>query len=84
MAHTSTTSIRMDERLVQRLDAAAITLQRRKNGIIVRAIEEYLDHHAPDLLKEEAREQSLLANQTDQIEETTAWENSHDKRGWQP
>jgi len=83
MAQTSTTSIRMDEGLARRLDAAAATLHRRKNAIIVHAIEEYLDHHAPDLLKEEAREQSLLANKMDQADDATAWENAHDTSGWQ-
>jgi len=83
MAQTCSTSIRMDERLAQRLDAAAAKLHRRKNGIIVRAIEEYLEHHAPDLLQEEAREQSLLASRMDMADEATAWESSHDSRGWQ-
>ncbi len=83
MAQTSTTSIRMDKRLAQRLDAAAAKFHRRKNGIIVRAIEEYLDHHAPDLLKEEAREQSLLANKMDQVDPCEAWAESHDSNGWQ-
>jgi len=58
-------------------------LHRRKNGIIVLAIEEYLDRHAPELLKEEAREQSLLANRMDMAEEVAAWDGSRDSSGWQ-
>jgi len=83
MAQTCTTSIRMDEQLAKRLDEAATKFHRRKNGIIVHAIEEYLDHHAPDLLKEKAREQSLIANQMDNIDEADAWEGAHDLQGWQ-
>ncbi|PCI41422.1 MAG: hypothetical protein COB41_10630, partial [Proteobacteria bacterium] len=57
-------------------------LHRRKNGIIIHAIEEYLDSHAPDLLKEEAKVQSLFANQMDLAGEDKAWEDAHDTRGW--
>jgi len=83
MAQSCTTSIRIDERLAHRLDDAAAKLHRRKNGIIVHAIEEYLDSHAADLLKEEAREQSLLASRMDLADKDEAWEHSHDTSGWQ-
>jgi len=73
----------MDEHLAQRLNQAAAILHRRKNGIIVHAIEEYLDHHAPDLLKEEAKKQSLLANKMNTLDEIKAWESSHDDNSWQ-
>jgi len=82
MAQTCTTSIRMDEQLAQRLEDAAAKLHRRKSGIIVHAIEEYLDSHAPDLLKEEAKAQSLLSKQMDLAGEDEAWEDVHDTRGW--
>ena len=83
MAHTCITSIRMDERLARRLDDAAARLHRRKNGIIIHAIEEYLDNHAADLLREDARKQSLLASRMDSADEGEAWESSHDTNGWQ-
>jgi len=84
MAQTCTTSIRMDERLAHRLEDAAVKLHRRKSGIIVHAIEEYLDNHACDLLGKEAKEQSILASRMDKINETQAWEDSsHDISGWQ-
>jgi len=83
MAQSCTTSIRIDKRLAHRLDDAAAKLHRRKNGIIVHAIEEYLDSHAADLLKEEAREQSLLASRMDLADEGEAWEHSRDTNGWQ-
>jgi len=82
MAQTCTASIRMDAQLAHRLEDAAVKLHRRKNGIIVRAIEEYLDSHAEDLLTEEARAQSLLASQKDSADDE-AWEQSHDRSGWQ-
>jgi hypothetical protein len=73
----------MDEQLAHRLEDAAAKLHRRKSGIIVHAIEEYLDNHAPDLLGEEARVQSLLASQMDLAGEGEAWGDAHDTRGWQ-
>lgn len=82
MAQTCTTSIRMDEQLAHRLEDAAAKLHRRKNGIIVRAIEEYLDSHTEDLLKDEARAQSLLASRAE-CSDGEAWEQSHDRSGWQ-
>jgi len=78
-----TTSIRMDGALAHRLKDAASKLHMRKNGIIVRAIEEYLDKHSNNLLKEEARKQSLLVNRLDPTGECKAWEQSHEAGGWQ-
>ena len=83
MAQTCTTSIRMDEQLAQRLNDAAAKLHRRKNGIIVHAIVDYLDRHAELFLREEAAQQSLLASRLDASEEIDGWESSHDSSGWQ-
>jgi len=83
MAQTCTTSIRLDEALASRLDDAAARLHRRKNGIIVHAIEEYLEKHAGDLLQDEASQQSLLASRMDAAEEAELWEAAHDETGWQ-
>ncbi|MDT8377222.1 MAG: ribbon-helix-helix domain-containing protein [Mariprofundaceae bacterium] len=83
MGQTCTTSIRLDKSLAHRLDDAAARLHRRKNGIIVRAIEEYLEKHADTLLQEEARKQSLLASSQDCANEDELWESAHDDSGWQ-
>jgi len=72
----------MDEHLAHRLEAASAKLHRRKNGIIVRAIEEYLDSHTEDLLKDEARAQSLLVSRAECLGDD-AWEQSHDRSGWE-
>jgi len=82
MAQTCTTSIRLDESLASRLSNAATKLHRRKNGIIVLAIEEYLDKHADELLQDEARQQSLLACRMDSSDEAELWEAAHDETGW--
>jgi len=82
MAQTCTTSIRLDETLASRLNDAAAKLHRRKNGIIVHAIEEYLEKHAGELLQDEARQQSLLACRMDASDEAELWEAAHDETGW--
>lgn len=82
MAQTCTTSIRLDEKLARQLEQAAMRLHRRKNGLIVRAIEEWLERHAGELLQDEAREQSLLASRLDEKSEADAWGGAHDDRGW--
>jgi len=84
MAQTCTTSIRLDESLAHKLDDAVIKLHRRKNGIIVHAIEEYLERHAAELLCEDAQRQSLLATRLDTgNDEAAQWESAHDESGWQ-
>jgi len=83
MARTSTTSIRLDEHLAHRIEQAASRFHLRKNGLIVRAIEEFLDEHADRLLSEDARRQSILASKSDRKSETEDWEKAHDSRGWQ-
>lgn len=83
MGQTCTTSIRLDKSLAHRLDDAAARLHRRKNGIIVRAIEEYLEKHSDTLLQEEARKQSLLVSSQDGVNEDELWESAHDNSGWQ-
>jgi len=72
----------MDEALAHRLEDAAAKLHMRKNGIIVRAIEEYLDKHSDNLLKEEACKQSLRVSRLDSADECEAWGQSHEAIGW--
>ncbi|MDX8409269.1 MAG: hypothetical protein R8J84_04385 [Mariprofundales bacterium] len=83
MGQRCTTQIQMDEQLAHRLDAAAAKLHRRKSGIIVHAIETYLDQYADVLNIDKAREQSLLTNRLDKSDEVAAWEALHDTHGWQ-
>ncbi len=70
--------------MAHRLDDAAAKLHRRKNGIIIHTIEEYLDKNAAKLLQEEAQKQSLRTNQLDAMDENSAWEDSHDEMGRHP
>ena len=58
---SSTFSFRIDDELRARLEAEAQASAKGKNWIINRAIEEYLDAHSRERLREEARRQSLRA-----------------------
>ena len=60
---SSTSSFRVPDELKTRLDAAARRLNKRKNWIIIRALEEYLSRHGQAGLRQEARRQSLMAGQ---------------------
>ena len=59
---SSTSSFRISHDLRSRLDEAARRMNQRKNWIINRALEEYLNRHGGARLREEARRQSLLAS----------------------
>lgn len=59
---SSTSSFRIPERLKARLDRAARRLNKRKNWIIHRALEEFLERHSRADLRDEARRQSLMAS----------------------
>ena len=59
---SSTTSIRIPDDLKIRLDRTARRMNKGKNWIIKQALAEYLQRHNMDLLREEARRQSLLAS----------------------
>lgn len=61
---SSTSSFRISHELKARLESAARTMKKRKNWILNRALEEYLDRHSRTHLAREARRQSLLASRT--------------------
>ena len=59
---TSTSSFRISDKLRLRLEDAARRMNKGKNWIINRALDEYLERHNRAGLREEARRQSLLAS----------------------
>ncbi len=59
---SSTSSFRIPERLKTRLDRAARRLNKKKNWIINRALEEFLERQSRGDLRAEARRQSLMAS----------------------
>jgi predicted DNA-binding protein len=59
---SSTSSFRIPDDLKLKLERAASRLNKRKNWIINRALQEYLDRHEKEGLPAEARRQSLLAS----------------------
>jgi predicted DNA-binding protein len=67
-----TSSFRMSEGLRDRLERTATHLGKRKNWVITRALDEFLDRIGREALTEEARRQSLAAGgQGD--EDAEAW-----------
>ncbi len=59
---SSTTSIRIPDDLKLSLEKTARRMSKGKNWIIKQALGEYLRRHNTDLLRAEARRQSLLAS----------------------
>jgi predicted DNA-binding protein len=80
MPKSTTTSIRLPTQLVDQLEHASSSLQRGKNWIIIRALEEYLASLNKESLMVEAKRQSLIANQADQKNDT--WDEEMDTSGW--
>jgi predicted DNA-binding protein len=60
-----TTSVRLEQKLAQRLERAAARLSRGKNWIVTKALEEYLAKVNQDDLAAEARRQSILVARTE-------------------
>ncbi len=58
---SSTSSFRIPDELKLRLEATARRMNKGKNWILNRALEEYLERHGRESLAAEARRQSLLA-----------------------
>lgn len=77
-----TTSVRLSPVLRDQLEAAAHTLHRGKNWIIVRALEMYLAQLHMNEVAVEARKQSQLAAKEDNAAETQLWEDDTDTTGW--
>ena len=59
---SSTSSFRISDELKSRLEDAAHRMNKGKNWILNRALEEYLERHSRAALRAEARRQSLLAS----------------------
>ncbi len=76
-----TFSCRISDELRARLDEAAKQTGQRKNSIITKALEEYLDRHYRAKIASEARRQSLLASREETLEERL-WSEQADVDGW--
>ena len=83
MSQSITTSVRLSPEMRDQLETAASTLHRRKNWIIVHALEMYLKKIHFDDLAAEARRQSLLAAKEDNAKEMQLWEDNTDITGWE-
>jgi predicted transcriptional regulator len=59
---SSTSSFRISDELGARLAKTARRLNKGKNWVINRALEEYFERHSQETLRQEARRQSLLAS----------------------
>ena len=81
MNRSETTSIRLPPHLRQQLEQASQLLHRGKNWIIIQALQVYINQILDTKLIEEARRQSLLANQAD-LPEDDSWEDEMDDSAW--
>jgi predicted DNA-binding protein len=75
-----TSSFRLSEKLLERLDRFARNGRVTKSAVIVKAIETYLDQHERTTLAAEARRQSLLANTAGSDAD---WLDQADQSGWE-
>lgn len=76
-----TTSVRIEEKLAQRLERAAARLSRGKNWIVTKALEEYLAKVNQDDLAAEARRQSALVARAERRKKPDSfWD--EDVPGW--
>lgn len=78
---SSTSSFRISEDLRVRLERTARHMGRRKNWIINRALEEYLNKTGRDALAAEARRQSLVAGGVT-TEDEAFWQKQADATDW--
>jgi predicted transcriptional regulator len=79
---TVTSSFRMSRDLRRRLEETARSLKKRKNWIIIEALEEYLQRKHRAALAAEARRQSLLVRAAEH-EDDNFWDQLADTNGWQ-
>jgi predicted DNA-binding protein len=76
-----TTSVRLEQKLAQRLERAAARLARGKNWIVTKALEEYLAKVNQDDLAAEARRQSILVARAERRKKPDKfWD--EDVQGW--
>ncbi len=82
MEYRMTTSISLPLSLGQQLNRFAKKMRCGNDWIIVEALKEYLEKpNRYRSLAEEARRQSILASQHDNVDETE-WEENNDDRDW--
>ena len=79
---SQTLTIRVSEKLLDRLGEFVRQTNRRGNSVIVRAIEDYLDLNEIESLRAEAPRQSLLASEQTQPEDEAWPELAADDTGW--
>ena len=79
---SQTLNILVSEKLLDRLGEFVRQTNRRRNSVIVRAIEDYLDLNQIESLRAEARRQSLLASKQTQPEDEAWPELAADDTGW--
>ena len=84
MSKGITTSFRLTPELRQQLDYLSHSLQRGKNWIIIKALQEFINKKNYTILVEEAKHQSLLASQYETNEDENIWERNIDTTGWEP
>ena len=72
---SSTSSFRIADELKARLEETARRMNKGKNWILNRALDEYLSRHSQTNLREEARRQSLLASRK-RWKDEKLWENA--------
>jgi predicted transcriptional regulator len=80
MKRGTNTSVRLPPQLVDQLEHAATSLHRGKNWIIVKALEEYLGNMDKQMLRAEAKRQSIIATQA--AKKNEAWDEDTDTTGW--
>ncbi len=82
MAATTTTSVRLPKELSRELARKARATKRGKNWVIKEALELYLLGSARDILRAEARQQSLLAGRQSPKEDVAWTESAGEVEGW--
>ncbi len=70
---STTTSVRLDNEVKQKLDELSRQIHRPKNWIINKALTEYIDRNNVARMVEKARQQCLLANQRDDSVAESDW-----------
>jgi predicted DNA-binding protein len=64
---SSTSSYRISDKLRRRVEKYASTSGKGKNTVLLEALEEYLERHEAESIREKARRQSLAASHLDRV-----------------
>ena len=81
MIYGKITSVRLPTKVQDQLEEATYKLHKGKSEIIVTALEEYLSKFNQQQLAADARQQSILASESDKTE-NQPWDNDTDDSGW--